>query len=214
MPLKSAPRKQPAKPAGEAGSVGRCRDRDLAGLVLQLADSDPAVRRWAARDLARPDAIVPLCACLPQETSPAVRQAIFDSLAAIGSAEVVAAVLPFLRSEDAALRNGAVSLLQELPEPVARHMADLLADPDPDVRILSIDILQTLAHPDVPGWLRQLLEHEADANVVGTAVDRLVETGSPELAGLLADVRRRFADEPYIQFACDLALARLGGRTA
>ncbi len=125
------------------------RDRD--GLIAQLGDADPGTRRWAARDLGRhPDAVPALAARLSVEAAPAVREAILDALLAIGSDEAVEELLVFLRSEDAALRNGAVAVLQQLPDPVSRHMQDLLADVDPDVRIMAIDILQTLPHPEAP----------------------------------------------------------------
>lgn len=179
------------------------------GLLAQLNDKETDRRRWAARDLARhPEATTELAARLAVETAPAVRDALLSSLLAIASDEVVESIVPFLRSEDAGLRNGVVAVLQRLPEPVARHMTELLADPDPDVRILSIDILQDLAHPQALVWLREALENETAVNVVGAAIDRLAQIGTPDLAPLL-DVRERFCDEPYIRFAVDMVLKRL-----
>ena len=172
----------------------------------------PGTRRWAARDLGRqPDTVPALAARLSVEAAPAVREAILDALLAIASDEAVEELLVFLRSEDAALRNGAVAVLQQLPDPVSRHMQALLADVDPDVRIMAVDILQTLPHAEAPVWLADLLQRERQVNVVGAALDRLAEIGTDDMLPLLDEVRGRFADEPYIQFAIDTVIRRIGG---
>lgn len=213
MPLKSAssPLLDGQRP-DDQGQVERQYPRDRDGLIAQLGDEDPAVRRWAARDLGRhPEAVPALAARLSAEAAPAVREAILDSLLAIGSDEAVEELLVFLRSEDAALRNGAVAVLQQLPDPVSRRMRGLLADADPDVRIMAIDILQTLPHVEVPLWLSDLLGHERQVNVVGAAIDRLAEIGTEDMLPLLDEVRDRFAGEPYIQFAVDTVIRRIRG---
>lgn len=120
----------------------------------------------------------------------------------------------FLRSEDAGLRNGAVAVLQQIPEATGAQMRELLADPDPDVRIMAVDVLQTLAHADAPAWLGELLQREGEVNVVGAAVDRLAEIGTPEMLPVLAEVRERFADEPYIAFAIETVVRRIAGGDA
>jgi HEAT repeat protein len=190
MPLKSASSLLPdgQRPDDQA-QVERQYPRDRDGLIAQLGDADPGVRRWAARDLGRH----------------------LDALLAIASDEAVEELLVFLRSEDAALRNGAVAVLQQLPDPVSRQMQGLLADADPDVRIMAIDILQTLAHAKAPLWLADLLQHEGQVNVVGAAIDRLAEIGTEDMLPLLDEVRDRFADEPYIRFATDTVIRRIRG---
>jgi HEAT repeat protein len=218
MPLKSASSLLPdgQRPDGQGpddqAQVERQYPRDRDGLIAQLGDADPGVRRWAARDLGRhPEAVPALAARLSVEAAPAVREAILDALLAIATDEAVEEMLVFLRSEDAALRNGAVAVLQQLPDPVSRQMQGLLADADPDVRIMAIDILQTLAHPEAPTWLADLLQHERQVNVVGAAIDRLAEIGTEDMLPLLDEVRDRFADEPYIQFATDTVIRRIRG---
>lgn len=214
MPLKSASSLLPDdRSPGDQRPVERQYPRDRDGLVAQLGDADPGVRRWAARDLARHgDAVVPaLAARLSVEAAPAVREAILDALLAIGSDGAVEELMVFLRSEDAALRTGAVAVLQQLPDPVSRHMQHLLADVDPDVRIMAIDILQTLPHPEAPSWLADLLQRERQVNVVGTAIDRLAEIGTEDMLPLLDEVRDHFAGEPYIQFAIDTVVRRIRG---
>jgi HEAT repeat protein len=132
-----------------------------------------------------------------------------DGLCAQLADAAALALLPLLRSEDAMLRNGAIEVLGSLPDAVAPHIEALLADADGDVRIFSVDLLGLLPHPRVPQWLAQVLERETEVNVVGAALDVLAEVGGPELAGPLRRTLARFADEPYIRFAAELALQRI-----
>jgi hypothetical protein len=48
-------------------------------------------------------------------------------------------------------------------------------------------------------------------NVCATAVDLLGEVGSGAAREPLLRLKTRYADEPYIQFAADLALKRING---
>ncbi len=179
-------------------------------LVRQLADPDPAVRRWAARDLAaHPGAADALADALEGERDPAVRQALLDALAAIGGEAVAERLIPLLRSEDAGLRNGVIEVLQGMPEAVAPRMARLLEDEDPDVRIFAVDICRSLPHPDTPRWLAGLLGRERHVNVVGTAIDVLAEIGGPEELPALRAVAERFADEPFVAFSAKVAIRRI-----
>jgi HEAT repeat protein len=189
--------------------------RDTEGLVAQLGDADASVRRWAARDLAcHPHAAALLCARLSDETDASVRSVIFSSAARLGAGPggsvVVAGLLPLLRSEDPALRNGAIEVLAALPDAVAPHIEDLLADADGDVRIFTVNLLGDLKHPNVPHWLARVLVNEASVNVVGAALEVLAEVGTPASLPALRAAARRFADDAYIGFAVDLAIGRIG----
>ncbi len=184
--------------------------RDPEGMLQQLRDPDPARRRWAARDLGEfPEYVSHLVDALENEDDETVRQAIFDSLARIGGDEVAELLLPFLRSEDAQLRNGAVEVLTELPDATAPRMEKLLHDPDPDIRIFALDILRVLPHPKSPDWIAQILATDDHVNVIAVAVDRAADVGTPAMVELLEEVGQRFADEPYIQFAIRTALERI-----
>lgn len=184
--------------------------RDLDGLSAQLEDADASVRRWAARDLAaHPRAAPLLCARLSVETEASVRAVLFSSAATLGGAAVVDGMLPLLRSEDAALRNGAIEVLSGLPAEVAPRIAQLLHDVDSDVRIFTLNLLGDLPHPSVPDWLCQVLADETEPNVIGAALEVLAEVGTPEMREPLRAVRQRFASDPFIGFAVDLALQRI-----
>jgi HEAT repeat protein len=184
--------------------------RDLPGLLAQLHDTDAATRRWAARDLgAHPQAAQALCARIAEEADHSVRAVLFSSITHLGGSEVVQAMIALLRSEDPALRTGAIEVLGALPDAVAPKIERLLADADGDVRIFTVNLLGELRHPRVPQWLVQVLQHESAVNVVGAALEVLAEVGQPEALPALQATRQRFADDPYIRFAADLAIERI-----
>lgn len=183
---------------------------DRADLCATLSEPAPATRRWAARGLAAfPEATATLVAHLMQETDASVREAVLTSLTEIGSGEAVSGLVQCLRSEDVALRNAAIDAMGHLPDAVAPVMADLLTDADPDVRIFSVNILQSLRHPAVEQWLIGVIRHDSHVNVCATAVDLLTEVGSPAAREALEALRLRFPGEPYIDFATGLALKRI-----
>jgi len=194
------------------GDDRRFSKRNYDGFIEQLASVDPVKRRWAARDLVDyPDAIDTLLTALRDESEHPVREAIFDSLQHIGGEAVVTGMISILRLEDAELRNGAIEVLQSMPEEVALHIIELLNDQDSDVRIFAIDILQVLAHPQTPEWLLSVLKDETHINVIATAIDRLSEVGTPDMVPALEDIKRRFPDEPYLSFALGTTIRRIEG---
>ena len=188
----------------------RSRPRDLAGLTLELDNPNPIARRWAARDLAQfTEAAPALIVLLAREQDATVREAILMSLTDIGNATAVQGLVNCLRSEDVALRNEAIEAMKHLPEAVAPIMAGLLADPQPDVRIFTVNVLESLRHPDVEKWLIEVISEDAHINVCATAVDLLSEVGSEIAIAPLEALKQRFPEEPYIEFAADLALRRI-----
>jgi HEAT repeat protein len=196
----------------ELDESSRRRERDYDGLCAQLNDSDPSVRRLAARDLAAfPRSTGVLTELLLAEVDHSVREACFASLAAIGGGETVQALMPILKSEDVALRNGAVELLAQLPEELEPFLQNMLADRDSDTRVFAVGIIGLLALPSAPRLLRQVLEAEEHVNVVAVAIEGLSETGSREALPFLAGVKERFSQEPFIRFAVDSAIKRIEG---
>jgi HEAT repeat protein len=184
--------------------------RDLPGLVAQLGDADASVRRWAARDLAaHPEAAGVLCARLNEERDASVRAVLFSSATQLGGAVVVQGMVALLRSEEPALRNGAIEVLASLPDAVAPQVDSLLHDRDSDVRIFTVNLLGDLRHPKVPQWLSQVLMHEPEVNVVGAALEVLAEVGAPETLPALRAAKARFAGDAYIGFSVDLAIERI-----
>jgi HEAT repeat protein len=188
----------------------RSAPRDFNGLIRELDDANPEARRWAARDLAaHPAAAEALLARLRKEDDESVRDVILTALMRIADPAAITGLVNCLRSEDANLRNEAIEVMKSLPAEVAPIMRGLLTDANPDVRIFAINILESLRHPEVEAWLIEVLEREPMVNVCGTAVDLLSEVGSGAAHDALQRLKARFASEPYIQFAADLALKRI-----
>lgn len=190
----------------------RIRSRDLVGLQVELADKEPAARRWAARDMAEyPASAELLISRLALENDSSVREAILLSLTKIGTPQAVQGLVSCLRTDDVELRNEAIEVMKNLPEAVAPIMTGLLVDVDSDVRIFAVNILESLRHPDVEAWLVTVISEDTHVNVCATAVDLLGEVGSERALEPLALLKSRFPDEPYITFAADLALKRIRG---
>ena len=209
MPLVRADRTA-AAPAGLEDDPGQ-RRQDWSALLAGLHAAESSQRRQAARSLAAyPQAAAELCARLEVEPAGSVRSVILTSLIGMQSDAVVRGLLPYLRSEDAALRNAVIEALQRLPEALAPHIRSLLEDDDSDVRIFAVNVLGALAHPQAPRWLEAVLRCDPHVNVCAAAVEGLAELGDaasiPPLRGLPA----RFPGEPFIAFAVQATLARIG----
>lgn len=201
---------KPVEPA-PCDAEKRAQSRDCAALLRQLDAADPETRRWAARDLADcPGSTLALLERLRREEELSVREVILSTLVATADPAAVAGLVACLGSQDAALRNEAIGAMQQLPDQVAPIMGGLLRDPDPDVRIFAVNILQSLCHPDVEGWLIGVIEGDHALNVCATAVDLLGEVGTTAAFAPLERLKARFADEPYVAFAVELALKRIG----
>lgn len=182
----------------------------LSALLEQLQHTDAGERRLAALALLPHNgAATYLIEHLKEESSAIVREAVFTTLARLGDPAALAGLAQCLRSEDAHLRNGAIETLKLLPEQTATLIPKLLADANSDVRILTINILESLRHPSVEEWLMQVLDSDTHLNVCGAALDLLVELGSARSQASIERVKQRFGSEPYIQFAADLALKRI-----
>ncbi len=194
----------------DAASTGAGSDENAAGLTSASAD----VRWAAARDAAgHADAVPVLTAALARESDARVREAIFTALARIATPETVEAVLPYIRSDDAGLRTGALDALRAMPELARPHLGELLADPDSDVRLLACDLARTMSGPDAPKLLCTLIEGEPQANVCAAAVEVLAEIGDAGAVPSLARCAARFPGDPFLAFAIQAASDQLRRQT-
>lgn len=176
-------------------------------------DSPEAQSRWtAARGLSGDiDAVPALAAALGRERVPRVREAIMTALMRVGNRASVEALLPYLRSQDAALRAAAIEALQALPEAIAPFMASLLSDSDFDVRLLATELARNMNAPEATRLLCGLIEREQHPNVCAAAIDVLTEVGTPEAVPSLQKCAVRFAETPFLPFAISVAIARVSG---
>ena len=138
-----------------------------------------------------------------------MREAILNALVRMRDPSAVSGLAACLRSEDAALRNDVIEAFRQLGDEVAPILRSLLGDPDPDVRIFAVNILDSERHPDAERWLIEVIERDAHVNVCATAVDLLCEVGTEAAIDPLLQLKARFIREPYIQFAAELALKRI-----
>jgi HEAT repeat protein len=151
-----------------------------------------------------------LVAALPGETDARVREAILTGLARIATPESAAAVVPYLGSDDAGLRTGAIDALRAMPAACRPHLPRLLADPDADVRLLSCELTRDLPEGDANRLLCDLLESETEKNVCAAAVEVLAEIGRPEALPVLKTCAERFAGDPFLVFSIKVATDRIG----
>ena len=169
--------------------------------------------RWAAaRQLAQdPSNAGALGDALTVETVPRVREALFTGLAHIRTPEAIELILPHIRSQDAAVRTGALDALNAIPQAVESHLPRLLADPDPDVRLLACEIVRRLPEPIATRYLCDLLAQESLANVCGAAVEALSEVGDETALPVLSDCAARFSSEPFLVFSIKAVSNRIAG---
>lgn len=201
------------KSRNAGGHAAELEQQGAESLIADLSSAEPGVRRRAARALANyQEAAMALVDRLQAETAPSVREVIFTSLIKLQSGEVASRLIGSLRSEETALRNGAIEALQGMPDVIEPFVAQLLKDPDSDVRIFAVTVLGALRHSRAPQWLSDLIETEEHINVCAAAVDALAEIGDASVLGNLKDLRDRFADTPFMSFAIDTAIARIGER--
>lgn len=185
-------------------------ERTFENLKEQLSSEVATERRWAARDLAQyNEASKILLERLEKEKDISVREVILSSLLAIKDDITVKGLIELLKSEDAHLRNQVIETLKEMPEEVSPHIEKLLNSEEPDLRIFAINIIESLRHPKVLKWLKQVIENDDNVNVCSTALDLISEVGTEEFISSIERVKERFKDEPYIQFVADLALRRI-----
>ncbi len=197
--------------AGPAVSDGTSRNA-LAHQIAALTSPDAETRWSAARALGgRADAIPGLAAALGVETVPRVREAIITALVRIGHEASIAALLPYLRSQDAGLRAATIEALQAMPGAILPFMASLLADRDSDVRILATELARNMPAAEATRLLCGLLEREQHPNVCAAGIDVLAEVGTREAVPALQKCAERFAGTAFLPFAVSTAIARIAG---
>jgi HEAT repeat protein len=186
---------------------------DVAKLITALKQGSDDERWAAARSAGEfPEGLSILRDALSREANPRVREAIFTSFARIRTPESAEAVLPYLASDDASLRTGALDALRAMPTATAAHIAEVLKNDDPDVRIIACELVRNQPLQNASRLLGDLLATEGKANVCAAAVEVLAEVGDPEVLPLLAECAARFPDDPFLAFAIQIASERIGSQ--
>jgi HEAT repeat protein len=200
MPLIRRPTDAAAPPGGP----------NLEATRTDLRSLDADVRGKAARAMGSiPEAVAALGAAVTAETDPRVREAMFTSLARIGTARSAVELIPHLRADDAGRRTGAMDALRAMPGALGGVLPGLLKDQDPDVRILACDLARELPSAEATALLSQVLDGETQVNVCAAAIDVIADIGLPEALPALRACARRLAD-PFLDFATRIACERIG----
>ena len=117
-------------------------------------------------------------------------------------------LLDMLKSENAYLRNSAITFLQQHGEQAKDFIYNLMKNEDKDIRIFAINILGDVNFEDSIDMLREFIKNETDINSLMTAIDYMGEIGSEEDIPLLEEIKEKFND-PYVSFGIDLAIDRI-----
>lgn len=183
---------------------------DLSAVTAALANGT-ADERWVAARSAHavPGSAGALGQALEREPDPRVREAIFTSLARISTAESVEVMLPFLRSDEAALRTGALDALGAMKEATWPFLPRLLEDGDAGVRLLACELARNGPAVDATRLLCRLLDAESEANVCASAIEVLAEIGGAEALPAIARCEERFRATPFITFSTRVAAERI-----
>jgi HEAT repeat protein len=181
---------------------------DCKDLCEKLDGTDTDVLRDAAYEAGQTGCLeaVPYLAKLLCSQNLGVQEAADTALRRIGGKEVVAAVKPLLRSDDAPTRNASMDILRAVGVQDFPTLLELLRDGDPDIRIFASDILgSTQSHLAVPPLCEALLK-DPEVNVRYQAAVSLGELAFAEAAKCLG---KALCDEEWVQFAVIEALAKI-----
>jgi len=204
MPLVRSSRPVPESPAGPAHEV------DAAALATALNSPNVEDRARAVRVLTQRGDVDRLVAQLSIEAEPSVRSAILTGVVQCKDPARAAPLLQHLRSEDVLLRNAVIEAIQLMGDGILPTVEGLLSDPDDDVRLFSVNILQSVNSPRAPDIALAVALTDHNVNVCAGAVDILAERGRPDMIDALATVAGRFPQHPFLAFAVRVALKQIG----
>jgi HEAT repeat protein len=190
------------------------QEADPQSYIDQLRHEDPEQRALAARMLGKlPESAGAMGAALRVESDERVREALFTSLAGFDTATGFGAALPFLRSDDATTRTAALDALRSMHKASETHVSALLADSDPDIRILACELARDVSSDAMAALLLKVIEADEAVNVCAAAIDALAEIGTPAAIPALEKCSKRFPNQPFLSFAVRIATTRLAAQT-
>lgn len=118
----------------------------------------------------------------------------------------IESVMELLKLSNAYVRNLGICILQDYGPAIKYYIVKFLIGDDDDLRIFAINVLGDVNFAESRDMLIEVLENETNINVAMTAVDYMAEIGQPQDVPLLREVKERFKDESYAQFAVDAAI--------
>lgn len=153
---------------------------------------------------------------LAMESDTRLQQVILNHLVADVAVSEVPSLLDLLTSEQASLRNQVIDALAQIQagDALTELMSQLearLASADPDVRILSLNLVAALERPALLPAVSAVMREDDNINVCMTALDTLVVLGTAEEWPLVEALSERFPDDPFAQFGVGQARRALLG---
>jgi HEAT repeat protein len=183
----------------------------LSEFIEKLNCTDEVDRAYAAEDIGylnTPEGVAALLARLGEESSLAVRDAIFQALIRIDAAEAIEGSIRLLGSEDPQIRNQAVDVLRRKGARSIRFLTTVMRDGDKDMRKLVLDVLSGIQAVDAKAIYTAALA-DGDLNVAITAVENLGRIRAVEFREPIENLLR--ADShPMLVGACLEALVGIG----
>jgi HEAT repeat protein len=184
-------------------------------LIEDLKSEEEAKRNFAVNDLGRMNderSIIPLVELLKRETSVIIRESIFSALAQIKSIKSIEALVDLLRSDEAFIRNQAITVLNEKGSESIEPLGELLKDPDKDVRKLALDSLFSFEHPESAKIIVEAFDDPA-INVRITAVEYIGRMEAREYSDRVLDLFMK-SDNILLTCACLESLAVIGNKVS
>jgi HEAT repeat protein len=183
----------------------------LTEYVAKLNCADEAERAYAAEDIGylnAPEGVPALLDRLGEESSRAVRDAIFQALIRIDADAAIEGSILLLASEDPQIRNQAVDVLRRKGARTIPFLNTVMRDGDRDMRKLILDVLSGSQAIGAREIYAAALS-DADVNVVITAVENLGRIRAGEFRSRIENLLQA-GSHPMLVGACLEALVGIG----
>lgn len=164
----------------------------------------------AVRSAARAGDAPKLAEILAADPDALGREAALTSLARLGGAASIAALVKLIGAEDVSLRNAVIETLSCLGEPVIAALEPVLSDADPNLRIYALGVLENIDAPAAAALALRVALGDPHVNVCAAAADVLANCGTPEMAAALQTVPARFPEHAFLRFVVRAALQKRG----
>lgn len=193
-------------------------DADDTQLCQALAkDSADACMRLLGQWKGLPDsARGAALARLANEPDARLQQVILNHLIPELRPEEVEPLYDLLGSDSAGLRNQVIDALSQLrngatAETLEGAIRSRLSSDDPDLRILTLNLIAALELPGLVADVEVILYEDDVLNVCMTALDTALMLGNEECWPAIENLLVRFPDEPFVEFSVRRARQQLLG---
>ncbi|HWP98271.1 MAG TPA: HEAT repeat domain-containing protein [Syntrophomonadaceae bacterium] len=184
---------------------------DYDELLQGLQSDDERDRAFAVEDIVYegiPEGLDLLIHHLVQEKSRFVREVIVNNLPQMERPDLVAKLLPLLRSDDAFIRNSVIDIVSQKRDEVVAYLEPLMEDADKDVRKFALDILFQLKTTEVTPYMINFL-HDSDINIIITAVEYIGQLEDKTAGDAINQVLLE-AQNLLLRCTCLESLAKIG----